>query len=145
MLLIDHRPPRRITTALSQPVISFDQGERVNYLDPARENRPFDLEDQVDFEVAEFNKKVYHARLHRAVADAGGTANVRRRNAVKTLLFAARDDHADILVQSCTLLDRRVRSDSQMISLRDYRSVDKRLDRIKAFKNDPRPKYVVNR
>jgi hypothetical protein len=32
--LIDHRPPRRITTALSQTGISFEQGEEVNILDP---------------------------------------------------------------------------------------------------------------
>ena len=58
--LIDHRPPRRITTALSQTGITFDKGEEVNIVDPRTGQIDlFNLEDQVDFEVAEFNKKVY--------------------------------------------------------------------------------------
>ena len=69
--LIDHRPPRRITTALSQTGITFEQGEEVNIIDPRTGQIDlFNLEDQVDFEVAEFNKKVYTRPFNRAVADA---------------------------------------------------------------------------
>ncbi|MDB5692616.1 MAG: Type restriction-modification system, restriction subunit [Alphaproteobacteria bacterium] len=69
--LIDHRPPRRITTALSQTGISFEAGEQVNILDPRTGHIDlFDLDDQVDFEVAEFNKKVYTRAFNRAVAEA---------------------------------------------------------------------------
>jgi type I restriction enzyme, R subunit len=32
--LIDHRPPRRVTTALSQTGITFEPGEEVNIVDP---------------------------------------------------------------------------------------------------------------
>ncbi len=57
--LIDHRPPRRITTALSQTGITFEAGEDVNIIDPRTGQADlFNLEDQVDFEVAEFNKEV---------------------------------------------------------------------------------------
>lgn len=69
--LIDHRPPRRITTALSQTGISFDKGEEVNIIDPRTGQVDlFDLDDHVDFEVAEFNKKVYTRAFNRAVAAA---------------------------------------------------------------------------
>lgn len=51
--LIDHRPPRRITTALSQTGIVFDKGEEVHVVDPrSGQIDLFSLDDQVDFEVA---------------------------------------------------------------------------------------------
>jgi type I restriction enzyme R subunit len=69
--LIDHRPPRRITTALSQTGISFEQGEEVTIIDPKTgEMNLFDLEDQVDFEIAQFNRKVYTEPFNKAVAQA---------------------------------------------------------------------------
>lgn len=58
--LIDHRPPRRITTALSQTGIHFNKDEEVSILDPRTGALDlFNLDDEVDFEVAQFNKKVY--------------------------------------------------------------------------------------
>lgn len=142
--LIDHRPPRRITTALSQTGISFDKGEEVEIVD-ARTGQVdlFDLEDQVDFEVGEFNKKVYTRAFNRAVADAIA-AECPPDQPGKTLLFAARDDHADILVEELrAALSEEYGPQPHDLVEKITGSVDKPLDRIKAFKNDPRPKYVV--
>lgn len=142
--LIDHRPPRRITTALSQTGISFEQGEQVNILDPrSGQIDLFDLEDQVDFEVAEFNKKVYTRPFNRAVAEAVARECPPQERG-KTLLFAARDDHADILVDELrAALKEEYGPQAHDMVEKITGSVDKPLDRIKAFKNDPRPKYVV--
>jgi type I restriction enzyme R subunit len=142
--LIDHRPPRRITTALSQTGISFEQGEEVNILDPRTGQIDlFNLDDQVDFEVAEFNKKVYTRAFNRAVADAIARECPPTERG-KTLLFAARDDHADILVEElrAALIEEYGPQPHDIVE-KITGSVDKPLDRIKAFKNDPRPKYVV--
>ena len=142
--LIDHRPPRRITTALSQTGISFDEGEEVNILDPCTGQVDlFNLDDQVDFEVAEFNKKVYTRAFNRAVADAIAS-ECPPTDRGKTLLFAARDDHADILVEelNAALTDEYGPQPHDLVE-KITGSVDRPLDRIKAFKNDPRPKYVV--
>lgn len=142
--LIDHRPPRRITTALSQTGITFDQGEEVNIIDPrSGQIDLFDLEDQVDFEVGEFNKKVYTRPFNRAVADAIAIECPPDQPG-KTLLFAARDDHADILVAElrAALTEEYGPQPHDMVE-KITGSVDKPLDRIKAFKNDPRPKYIV--
>jgi type I restriction enzyme R subunit len=142
--LIDHRPPRRITTALSQTGISFEKDEEVNILDPRTGQIDlFNLDDQVDFEVSEFNKKVYTRAFNRAVAEA-----VARECAPsdrgKTLLFAARDDHADILVEELrAALTQEYGEQPHDLVEKITGSIDKPLDRIKAFKNDPRPKYVV--
>lgn len=142
--LIDHRPPRRITTALSQTGITFDKGEEVNIVDPRTGQIDlFNLEDQVDFEVAEFNKKVYTRTFNRAVADAIAR-ECPPTDRGKTLLFAARDDHADILVEELrAALDEEYGPQPHDLVEKITGSVDKPLDRIKAFKNDPRPKYVV--
>jgi type I restriction enzyme R subunit len=142
--LTDHRPPRRITTALSQTGISFEQGEEVHVVDPhTGQVDLFDLEDQVDFEVAEFNKKVYTRPFNRAVAEAIA-AECPPDQPGKTLLFAARDDHADILVEELrTALIEEYGPQPHDLVEKITGSVDKPLDRIKAFKNDPRPKYVV--
>lgn len=142
--LIDHRPPRRITTALSQTGISFEQGEEVTIFDPRTgEVDLFDLEDQVDFEIAQFNKKVHTRAFNRAVAEAIA-AECPPDQPGKTLLFAANNDHADILVDELlAALTAEYGPQSHDIVEKITGSIDKPLDRIKAFKNDPRPKYVV--
>jgi len=142
--LIDHRPPRRITTALSQAGITFQDGEDVNILDPRTGQIDlFNLDDQVDFEVADFNKKVYTRAFNRAVADAVAQ-ECPPMDRGKTLLFAARDDHADILVEELlAALTEEYGPQPHDLVEKITGSVDKPLDRIKAFKNDPRPKYVV--
>ncbi len=142
--LIDHRPPRRITTALSQTGISFDAGEEVNIVDPRTGQIDlFNLEDQVDFEVAQFNRKVYTEAFNRAVAQAVASECPPDQPG-KTLLFAARDDHADILVaQLRAALEEEYGPQPSDIVGKITGSVDRPLDAIKAFKNDPRPKYVV--
>lgn len=142
--LIDHRPPRRITTALSQTGIRFDPGEEVNIVDPRTGQIDlFNLDDRVDFEVAEFNKKVYTRPFNRAVAEAIA-AECPPDQPGKTLLFAARDDHADILVDELrAALAEEYGPQPHDLVEKITGSVDRPLDRIKAFKNDPRPKYVV--
>jgi type I restriction enzyme R subunit len=142
--LIDHRPPRRIVTALSQTGISFDKGEEVNILDPRTGQIDlFNLEDEVDFEISEFNKKVYTENFNRAVAQAVAQECPPDQPG-KTLIFAARDDHADILVKAfIEALTEEYGPQPHDLVEKITGKVDKPLDRIKAFKNDPRPKYAV--
>jgi type I restriction enzyme R subunit len=142
--LIDHRPPRRITTALSQTGITFEKDEEVNIVDPRTGQIDlFELEDQVDFEIAEFNKKVYTGAFNRAVAEAVAR-ECPPTDRGKTLLFAARKDHADILeTQLREALTEEYGPQPHDIVETIVGTSDHPLDRIKAFKNDPRPKYVI--
>lgn len=142
--LIDHRPPRRITTALAQTGISFEAGEEVNILDPRTGQLDlFSLPDQVDFEVAEFNKRVYTVAFNKAVAEAVA-AECPPDLPGKTLIFAARDDHADILVDELRkALEAEYGPQPHDLVEKITGSVDKPLDLIKRYKNDPRPKYAV--
>jgi type I restriction enzyme R subunit len=67
--LIDHLPPRRITTAPAQTGIVFEAGEDVQIIDPrSGQVDLFTTPDQVDFEIQEFNKRVYTREFNRVVA-----------------------------------------------------------------------------
>ncbi|NHN90254.1 type I restriction-modification system endonuclease [Acetobacter conturbans] len=142
--LIDHRPPRRITTALSQTGIHFDAGEEVAIAD-SRTNQVdlFDLEDEVDFEVAEFNKKVHTEAFNRAVTTAVALECPPDKPG-KTLIFAARDTHADLLVKALreTLAEEYGPQPHDLVE-KITGDVDRPNERIKVFRSDPRPKYVV--
>ncbi len=142
--LIDHRPPRRITTELSQSGITFEAGDEVDIIDSRTGQLDlFTLPDQVDFEVTEFNKKVYTRAFNREVARAIAQ-ECPPTDKGKTLLFAARDDHADILVDELRkALNEEYGEQPHDLVEKITGKVDRPLDRIKVFKNDPRPKYVV--
>lgn len=102
-----------------------------------------DLEDQVDFDVADFNKMVYTESFNKTVAQAIAL-ECPSSGPGKTLLFAAGDDHADILVKALReALKEEYGPQPHDLIAKITGSVDKPLDAIKAFMNDPRPRYVV--
>lgn len=142
--LIDHRPPRRITTALAQTGIRFEAGEEVNLLDPRSGQLDLiNLPDEVDFEVAQFNRKVYTRPFNAAVAQAVA-AECPPDQPGKTLIFAAKDDHADIVVDELRkALHEEYGPQPHDLVEKITGKVDKPLDLIKKYKNDPRPKYAV--
>ena len=142
--LIDHQPPRRIVTALSQAGIHFEGGEEVKVIEPRTGQIDlFEIPDAVDFEVQEFNKKVYTVEFNRVVAEIIAT-EVPPNKPGKTLLFAARDDHADILVDELRkALEAEHGPQPHDLVQKITGSVDDPSDKIRRFRNDPNPKYVV--
>jgi len=144
--LIDHQPPRRIVTALSQAGIRFEGGDEVQVIDPRTGQIDLFLTpDVVDFEVQEFNKKVYTVEFNRVVAEVIA-AEVPPDKPGKTLLFAARDSHADILVDELrkALEDAHGPQPHDLVQkITGSPTVDNPRDKIRRFRNDPYPKYVV--
>ncbi|HEY8067246.1 MAG TPA: type I restriction-modification system endonuclease [Methylosinus sp.] len=142
--LIDHAPPRRIKTALALAGITFAAGEDVEIIDPRTGQIDlFQTPDQVAFEVQEFNKKVYSIEFNRVVAEAVA-AEIPPTAPGKTLLFAARDDHADTLVEELrAALEAEYGPQPHDLVQKITGKVDRPGDHIRAFRNDPRPKYVV--
>ena len=62
----------------------------------------------------------------------------------KTLFFAARDDHADILVDELRkALEATYGPQPHDLVQKITGSVDDPGDKIRRFRNDPHPKYVV--
>jgi type I restriction enzyme R subunit len=144
--LIDHLPPRRITTALAQAGISFEPGEEVQLIDPRTGQIDlFTAPDQIDFEVQEFNKRVYTREFNRVVAEALAS-EIPPDAPGKTLIFAARDGHADMLVAALrTALETEYGPQPHDLvqKITGHPSVDRPTEKIRIFRNDPRPKYVV--
>lgn len=142
--LIDHAPPRRIKTALAVAGITFPAGEEVEIIDPrSGQIDLFQTPDQVDFEVQEFNKRVYSVEFNRVVAEAIA-GEIPPSAPGKTLLFAARDDHADTLVdQLHKALEAEYGPQPHDLVQKITGKIDRPGDLILSFRNDPRPKYVV--
>lgn len=146
--LIDHLPPKRITTALSEAGIHFKGGEEVEIIDRRTGQIDlFDLPDDVtlDYDLADFNKKVYSEPFNRIVC--GVIAReIPPDKPGKTLIFAARNEHADDVVR--LLIDEladEYGKDAvpEGMVMKITGKVDNADDLILKFKNDPYPKYVV--
>ncbi|UJP65172.1 type I restriction-modification system endonuclease [Mongoliitalea daihaiensis] len=98
--LIDHEPPYIIKTELGEEGITWEKGAQPKALD--RENNQIveleKLEDELKIDIAGFNRKVITPSFNRTVIqylvqelDPDGEE--------KTLVFAATDEHADMVVQ----------------------------------------------
>jgi type I restriction enzyme, R subunit len=96
--LVDHEPPIRISTKLSTEGIEWAAGEEVKLFDPATaEIERFTTPDQLRFEVETFNRKVLTESFNREVCKVL-TDELDPFSAQKTLIFAASDPHADLVV-----------------------------------------------
>ena len=97
--LIDHEPPVRIETALSQAGIKFKKGEEIEMLDTR--TGKVDLAhtpDEIKFDVEDFNKAVVTVPFNRVVAEELAR-HIDPNLPGKTLVFAVSDAHADIVVE----------------------------------------------
>jgi type I restriction enzyme R subunit len=142
--LVDHEPPVQITTALAQAGITFGRGEQIERID-ARTGR-VDLAhtpDELKFEVEEFNKRVVTVAFNRAVA-AELAAHIDPNLPGKTLIFAATDARADIVVNEVKKAFREAYGEVEDAAVRKVTgSVDRVGDLIKAYRNDALPKIAV--
>jgi type I restriction enzyme R subunit len=142
--LIDQEPPIRIETALSQAGIHFGKGEDLPLLDPL--TQAIDLTtapDDLDFEVESFNRRVVTQEFNRVVAEELAK-HVDPTLPGKTLVFAATDAHADIVVNELkkAFADRYGEIDDAAVA-KITGSIDKPGQMIRRFRNDDRPKVAV--
>ena len=98
--LIDYEPPFEIITKLSKEGIKWKKGEKPKALDV--ENNTIieldELEDELQIEVEGFNKNVITESFNKAVLKQLAQ-NLDPEGEEKTLIFAARDEHADMVVE----------------------------------------------
>ncbi|WP_186393614.1 MULTISPECIES: type I restriction-modification system endonuclease [unclassified Pannonibacter] len=146
--LIDYLPPRRITTALAEAGIHFEGGEEVEIIDRRTGQIDlFELPDDVehDYDLADFNRRVHSEAFNRIVCRAIAT-EIPPSKPGKTLIFAARDSHADdierLLVEELQEEYGRDAIPHGMVA-KITGKVDRVEEKILKFKNDPQPKYVV--
>ncbi|HWM83565.1 MAG TPA: type I restriction-modification system endonuclease [Pseudolabrys sp.] len=142
--LIDHEPPVRIETVLAKGGITFAKDEQLDLLDTR--SGEIDLAhapDEIHFEVEQFNKQVITPEFNRVVAEELAK-HIDPALPGKTLIFAATDAHADIVVSAIKKAFAAAYGEIDDAAVRKITgSVDKVQTLIRSFRNDTDPKIAV--
>jgi type I restriction enzyme R subunit len=92
--LIDHEPPIRYETQLGRHGIHFDKGEQVSVVNTQTgEVDTAELEDELDFNIESFNRRVITPEFDRVVCDAL-SEELDPEGEEKTLVFCVNQAHA---------------------------------------------------
>ncbi|EGQ7846461.1 type I restriction-modification system endonuclease [Vibrio parahaemolyticus] len=95
--LIDHEPPVRYETLLTQKGIHFDKGDKVSAINTQTgEVESAELEDELQFEVDAFNRRVINENFNRVICEQL-VQELDPFGEEKTLIFCATDLHADMV------------------------------------------------
>ncbi|BCV39096.1 type I restriction-modification system endonuclease [Shewanella algae] len=95
--LIDHEPPIRYETQLTQNGISFAKGETVSSINThTGEIESSELEDELNFEVDAFNRRVINEKFNKVICEEL-VKELDPFGDEKTLIFCATDRHADMV------------------------------------------------
>ncbi len=98
--LVDYDAPHIIKTELNQSGIHHKKGESLARYNPVTKEllNPEELEDEIDFDVEEFNKKVLTPSFNK-VALQELSKYIDPESEEKTIIFAVNDRHADEIVK----------------------------------------------
>ncbi|MGL5807017.1 MAG: type I restriction-modification system endonuclease [Xenococcaceae cyanobacterium] len=142
--LIDHEPPIKIKTKLSEEGIVWQPGEEMQYHDP--KTGKLDLihaPDEVKIEIQQFNRRVITEEFNRVVCEALARY-IDPSLPEKTLIFCATDAHADLVVN---LLKKALQEeyggveDDAVVKITG--NADKPLQKIRELRNEVLPKIAV--
>lgn len=142
--LVDQEPPIRIETELSRDGIHFKTGDTLPLLDPR--TGAVDLTtapDDFDFEVESFNRRVVTEPFTRVICEQLAE-HIDPADPGKTLIFAASDAHADMVVNLLgEAMEARHGPQDEALIRKVTGSIDKPIPMIRRFRNDPLPKVAV--
>lgn len=149
--LVDHDAPHRLTTKLSSDGIKFDKGEMLPIYDPetGEITNSAELEDEVTFNVDQFNRTVITEDFNRAVLQeiAQDLDPTSPEVYGKTLIYAVDDAHADMIVDLLKDIyaDSGVDTDAIMKITGSVAGGNKKKikEAIKRFKNERFPSIAV--
>ncbi|WP_434135308.1 type I restriction-modification system endonuclease [Pseudomonas luteola] len=95
--LIDHEPPIRYETLLTQKGITFEKGEKINAINLATgEIEVAELEDEMSFNVEAFNRRVITPEFNRVICEQLAQ-ELDPDGDEKTMIFCANQDHAELV------------------------------------------------
>ena len=142
--LVDHEPPVQIKTRLSENGITWQAGDQVEALDPRRGQLSlFTTPDQIHLDVEAFNRQVITKEFNEVVCKFLAR-EIDPYSRQKTLIFCARDSHADMVVdllkKACQAQYGGVEDDA---ILKITGSVDQPMSLIRRFKNEKNPTIAV--
>lgn len=144
--LVDHEPPHIIETELTRDGVHFKKGDTV-----AKYNKytgelinGAELEDDLDFEIDQFNKKVIVESHTRAALEKVAKFIDPENDEGKTLIFAATDAHADRIVRILKEIYSETMGGVDDDSILKITGSIKDADlAIKRFKNEKYPNIAV--
>jgi len=147
--LVDHDAPHLISTELSREGIHFKKGETVTGYYPRTNVHSWELEDEMNFAVEQFNRRVITEAFNREVLkevahhidpEASGTQG-------KTLIYAVNDQHADLIVKILREIYAETGVSNEAILKITGSVANGNKERIKKairrFKNEEYPSIVV--
>ncbi len=141
--LVDHLPPVRLRTRLSENGIHFDGGETVTLLNTLGTEAQQVLPDELDYEIDHFNRLVVTDDFNRVVCDELAR-HLDPLAEEKTLVFCANDSHADLVVR---LLAQALTVVHGELNDKTVLKITGRSDRpdglIRLFRNEALPKVAV--
>lgn len=146
--LVDHDPPYIINTDFIENNVKFKKGETLAEYDPDTNEliNGAALQDELDFDVSEFNKKIVlpdHTR--KVLEEISNYLNPESRE--KTLIFAVNDNHADCIVDTLRDIYKPygISNDAIMKITGKTAGGNKKkiLQVIKQFKNNQYPNIAV--
>ncbi|KFC84276.1 type I restriction-modification system endonuclease [Buttiauxella agrestis] len=142
--LIDHEPPIRYETLLTQNGIHFDKGSQVHAINIHTGEVEIDqLEDEVDFNVDAFNRGVISENFNRVICQQL-VKELDPFGEEKTLVFCVTDKHADMVKR---LLDEAFSAEYENYNQAAVEKItgesDKVKQLIKQYKNERYPNIAV--
>ena len=142
--LIDHEPPIRITTALSEEGINWKAGEAVGvYNAVSGQVDTVYAPDEIHIEVEQFNRRVITEPFNQVVCEQLAQY-IDPELPEKTLIFCVTDHHADIVVDQLkkALTEQYGGVDDDEV-VKITGKADKPMQLIRRFKNEASPKIAV--
>lgn len=144
--LVDHEPPHLIETELTRDGVHYNKGDKV-----AKYNKftgelinGAELEEDIDFEIDQFNKKVIVEAHTKAALEEIAKYIDPENDKGKTLIFAASDAHADMIVRLLKDIYRETIGGVDDDSILKITGAIKDTElAIKKFKNENYPNVAV--
>lgn len=143
--LVDYNPPYQIKTKLSENGIQFKKNDEISLFDAeSKEVDKIHLSDDLNFDVTDFNRKVITRSFNETVAQYLASAIDPNYDEGKTLIFAATDSHADMVVE---LLKKAYKDAGNPVHddaiMKITGSIRNPEEAIRYFKNEKYPNIVV--
>lgn len=144
--LVDHEPPHIILTELTRDGVHYSKGDKV-----AKYNKftgelinGAQMEDDIDFEIDQFNKRIIIESHTKAALEEIARYIDPENDEGKTLIFAASDAHADMIVRLLKEIYTETMGGVDDDSILKITGAIKDADlAIKKFKNEDYPKVAV--
>lgn len=143
--LIDHEPPIRYQTLLSQHGIHFEKGQQIEAINLSTgELQSAELEDELHFELESFNKRVISEDFNRVICQQLAQ-ELDPMGEEKTMVFCATDAHADLVKRLLNTAFKEIYGEqyNQAAVEKITGSADRVEQLIRRYKNERLPTIAI--